>query len=146
MKDAPTIKTRKPIGELTADDFVAFPIWEFALDDEGVEGQDETWVRPVPERIVGKGRYSLSVAADFQTPSGLDIPGFIDVGTAEGVEVGSAVLLPDGAYVVVEAGDAAGRRATSVALGLAVKQTFPLTYALRVRIGREKQPRTGSIG
>ena len=38
----------KPVDQLTADDLVAFPVWEY-VDDDGVGGadQDETWVRPV---------------------------------------------------------------------------------------------------
>jgi hypothetical protein len=43
----PTLKTRKPVDELLAEDFAAFPIWEFATDEEDVPGRDETWVRPV---------------------------------------------------------------------------------------------------
>lgn len=42
-----TAETRKPIDGLTLADLEAFPIWEFAIDEEGVEGQDETWVRPL---------------------------------------------------------------------------------------------------
>ena len=37
---------RKPVNELTIDDFNKFPVWEFALDEEGDENQDETTVRP----------------------------------------------------------------------------------------------------
>lgn len=37
----------KPIEEITLADFLEHPIWEYALDEEGVEGQDESWIRPV---------------------------------------------------------------------------------------------------
>ena len=39
-------KIRKPVYQLTLADLSASPIWEFALDEEGVLGQDETTVRP----------------------------------------------------------------------------------------------------
>jgi hypothetical protein len=37
---------RRQVYELTASDLENFPVWEFALDEEGVEGQDEATVRP----------------------------------------------------------------------------------------------------
>lgn len=39
---------RKPVDQLTADDQIAFPVWEY-VNDDGVGGadQDETWVHPV---------------------------------------------------------------------------------------------------
>ena len=40
------MKIRKQVYELTVDDFTEFPVWEFALDEEGEENQDEATVRP----------------------------------------------------------------------------------------------------
>jgi hypothetical protein len=37
----------KPLDDITLNDVLQYPIWEWALDEEGVEGQDETWQRPV---------------------------------------------------------------------------------------------------
>src|SRR5271157_1145792 len=36
-----------PVEQLTPEDLKAFPVWEYDLDGETIEGQDETWVRPV---------------------------------------------------------------------------------------------------
>ncbi|PSL41053.1 hypothetical protein B0H99_103187 [Planomicrobium soli] len=36
----------KPVNELTIDDLKKSPIWEWAIDSEENEEQDETWVRP----------------------------------------------------------------------------------------------------
>ncbi len=143
LPSPPTLHARKPIDRLTADDLRTFPIWEFADDEEGDEGRDETWVRPVDARVVRKGRWSLSVAADFCTRSGLTIPGFVDVTTAEQIEIGSAVLLPPGKYVVVDVKSPAARAATARALGRTVRDVFPLCFRLRVPISREKRVRTG---
>ena len=44
---AHAMKIRKQVYELTLDDVSKFPVWEFALDEEGEEGQDEATVRPV---------------------------------------------------------------------------------------------------
>ncbi len=40
------MKLRKPVNELTPEDLRNYPVWEYALDEEGDEGQDETTVRP----------------------------------------------------------------------------------------------------
>lgn len=141
----PTLKTRKPIDELTASDLRAYPIWEYALDEEEAEDQDETWVRPVDAQVVRKGQWSLTVAAEFRTRAGTTFPGFVGVTTAEGIEIDGAVLLPEGKYVVVDTSGAAARRATAKTLRMSTQELFPLTYTLRVRIGREKELRTGLV-
>jgi len=41
-------KIRKSVTNLTNADLVTTAVWEFALDEEGEEGQDETTVRPYP--------------------------------------------------------------------------------------------------
>jgi len=38
---------RKDAGDLTYEDLRRFPAWEFCLDEENVDGQSETTVRPV---------------------------------------------------------------------------------------------------
>ena len=58
--------TRKPIDQLTPEDLEAFPIWEFATDEEEDDERDETWVRPVDAAFIEPDQYSLSVAADFE--------------------------------------------------------------------------------
>ena len=42
-------RIRKQCCDLTAQDFERFPIWEFALDEEGRPGQDK--LRCVPHRF-----------------------------------------------------------------------------------------------
>ncbi|HKU37537.1 MAG TPA: hypothetical protein VJR89_05300 [Polyangiales bacterium] len=143
----PTLRTRKPIDALVALDFVAFPIWEYASDEEGVEGQDETWVRPLPAMTVAKGCYSLWVAADFTTASGAEILGAVSVTTAGEVEFGDGILLPDGQYIVVATYENRSMRNNIAArLNSKARDVFPLSFELRVLIGREKEHRTGTVG
>jgi hypothetical protein len=40
------VPIRKSVVDLTLADLTTSSVWEFALDEEGVEGQDETTVRP----------------------------------------------------------------------------------------------------
>jgi hypothetical protein len=42
------MRIRKQVYELTSDDLRKFPVWEFCLDEEGKDGQDEATVRPYP--------------------------------------------------------------------------------------------------
>ena len=38
---APTLRTRKPVRDLNQHDLETFHVWEYAIDEEGVAGQDE---------------------------------------------------------------------------------------------------------
>ena len=149
---AATIATRKPIDQITVADLVDFPIWEFCLDEEGVEGMDETWVRPLAAAAVPNGAYSLSVAAEFETASGLRVNGLVGVTTIAGeVEISEAVLLFDGKYLFVPSqhdmqigpDDEKLRRAVVDALG--PSPVFPLRYRLSVPIEGEASHREGTV-
>src|SRR4051812_27335600 len=77
-----TEKTRKPVDKLTTADLEAFPIWEYAIDEEEVEGQDETWVGPVTAKRIPATAYSQVVAATFRTGSGDELSGHMIVSPA----------------------------------------------------------------
>jgi len=152
---AATIATRKPIDQITVADLVDFPIWEFCLDEEDVEGMDETWVRPLAAAAVPNGTYSLSVAAEFQTASGLRVNGLLGVTTTAGeVEFSEAVLLFDGKYLFVprkpdmpidalREHDEKLRSALADVLG--TSPVFPLRYRLGVPIEGEASHREGTV-
>ena len=147
---AATLATRKPIDQITAADLADFPIWEFCLDEEGTEGMDETWVRPLAAAEVPNEAYSLSVAAEFETASGLRVNGLIGVTTAEGeVEISQAALLFGGKYLFVPDkdmridADEKLRRAVVDALG--PSPVFPLRYRLSVSIEGEASHREGTV-
>jgi hypothetical protein len=149
---AATIATRKPIDQITVADLVDFPIWEFCLDEEGVEGMDETWVRPLAAAAVPNGAYSLSVAAEFETASGIRVSGLVGVTTLAGeVEISLAVLLFGGKYLFVpdkqdmrlREDDEKLRAAVADALG--TSPVFPLRYRLSVLIEGEASHREGTV-
>ena len=152
---AATIATRKPIDQITVADLVDFPIWEFCLDEEGVEGMDETWVRPLAAAAVPNGDYSLSVAAEFETASGLRVNGLVGVTTIAGeVEISDAVLLFGGKYLFVPDNqdtriDALGeddeKLRAAVADALGTSPVFPLRYRLSVTIEGEASHREGTV-
>jgi hypothetical protein len=68
---------RKQVTALTPDDLERFPIWEFTLDEEGEEGQDETTVRPRPDlERADPGEGMFVVRAEFVTADGTRFDGF----------------------------------------------------------------------
>ena len=72
------MRIRKQVYELTLDDLNEFPIWEFALDEEGEEGQDEATVRPY--KISGKLNPSdgmFVVRATFTLADGSKMQGYL---------------------------------------------------------------------
>jgi hypothetical protein len=154
---AATLKTRKPVNKLTVTDLLTFPVWEFATDEEGVEGQDETWVRPVRSNRVPPDAYSQLVASDFTTAGGRKLQGFMTVSTAEGVEVTPGAVVSEGVYRVLP--DMPETRARKEgfswviqarndllkALGSSAARVFPIAYTLRVCIRGEKTPRSGVV-
>ena len=52
----------KPLGNLDFHDFELSPIWVFALNEEGNENQDETWVRPLMSTsVITSGWYEAYI-------------------------------------------------------------------------------------
>ena len=152
-----TLKTRKPVNELTVEDLLTFPVWEFATDEEGVEGQDETWVCPVRCSQVPLGAYSQLVATDFTTAGGVQLQGFMTVTTADGIEVTPGSVIGEGVYrVLPDMSDGQAReeglswavksrKEVVEALGGSAASVFPMGYKLRVGIRGEKTVRSGVV-
>lgn len=146
---SPSLRTRKPVDQLQSEDLEEFPIWEFATDEEESEEQDETWVRPVRGNVVGLNLYLLTVAANFHTASGEVMSGAVDVTTADGFEFGHGVLLHMSQYIFVPSAEFPGgeneRMTVALALGMPVKQVFPLKFTLRALVEGETVFRHGEF-
>jgi len=134
----PTIATRKPVDELTATDLEAFPVWEFALDEEEVdEEQDETWVKPVATGEVPADGSSLSVAAALRLASGQVYPGVMFCDTRAGLDIAAIALLTTEGRVLFSRSDSPSDiRRNLKRLGLAHQNVFPLDYCTRAPSAR----------
>lgn len=141
----PSPRTRKPVDALTSEDLAAFPIWEFALDEEDDPERDDTWVRPVRGARVPRGAASLSVAADIEMASGMRCGGFVGISTIDDVEVNALVLLRQGEYLFVTAGSPETHAELCAALGVREAEVLPLRYRLRVLVRGQQVLREGSI-
>jgi hypothetical protein len=154
---APTFRTRKPVDALVEADFVAFPIREYAVDEEGRPDRDETWVKPSSLTALRKGLYSQLVRTLFTTARGEGLAGFMTVTTAgsraevtPGALVSPAYLplprLPRRRAQARSADwDLALRRALLRALRRREPSVFPIAYELQVSIGRSSQRPRGHI-
>jgi hypothetical protein len=155
---APTLKTRKPVVDLRVSDLRAFRIWEFAIDEEGETGQDETWVRPVSARIIPKDAYSQIASAEFCTATGRKLQGFMIVTTAnEQVQIRAGAVMGRIRYRALPrlsrkmavrkkaTWDVGLRDKLLAALDSHERDVFPLQYSLRVLIRGERSLRTGQL-
>ncbi len=72
------MRIRKQIYEITLEDLLQFPVWEFALDEEADEGQDESTVRPYKsKRPVDPRSGMFAVKALFALADGSTKIGFL---------------------------------------------------------------------
>jgi hypothetical protein len=78
------MKIRKQVYDLKVEDLEQNPVWEFALDEEGIDGQDEATVRPVSIRgIVDPAEGMVVVRAGFTLADGTIMYGYLTPPTAE---------------------------------------------------------------
>jgi hypothetical protein len=69
---------RKQVYELTAEDLLRFPAWQFALDEEAEAGQDEATVRPYPfEGALDPAAGMFIVSASFRLSDGSQMKGYL---------------------------------------------------------------------
>ena len=69
---------RKQVSDLRPADLARFPIWEHALDEEGLEGRDEATVRPRPDLAeADPGEGLLLVRAELTAADGTRFDGYV---------------------------------------------------------------------
>lgn len=68
------MKKSKPVDELTIEDLKEHPIWEWAIDEEEYEEQDETWVRPSVQRNFTEELNGSIVLGELNTNNGDKFP------------------------------------------------------------------------
>ncbi|GAA0743283.1 hypothetical protein LRH25_06135 [Ideonella azotifigens] len=145
-----TLNTRKPADDLSAEDLAAFPIWEYAYDEEGDPGredQDDTWVRPVDGSELGELLDGTSAAARFETASGQPLDGLVEVSSTIELEFGPGAVFLNGQHLFLPGPEhlrpIKPRRELAAALGQSLEQVFPLKFTLKVRVAGEAGFRSG---
>jgi hypothetical protein len=64
----------KPVDELSIEDFKESPIWEWVIDEEENEEQDETWVRPSVTNNFTEELNGSIVSGELTTNNGVKFP------------------------------------------------------------------------
>jgi hypothetical protein len=72
------LAVRKPFRKIAQTDFSIFPVWEWALDEEGFDG--EAFVRPTAHKTVPKAAFAqYIVSANAHLRDGTIIPACVEV-------------------------------------------------------------------
>jgi hypothetical protein len=91
-------QVRKQVYDLSAQDFLEHPLWEFCSDEEDVEGQDEATVKPTEEaEVPGYSPGAYVVAAKVIYANGTLADGYIYSGKPDDFGcLQPNILLPTG--------------------------------------------------
>jgi hypothetical protein len=74
----PNPSVRKSVSEISRRDLDGCPVWEFASDEEDIEGQDETTVRPfIVSGELDPSAGMLVVRARFQLADRTEMTGYL---------------------------------------------------------------------
>lgn len=135
------MRVRKQFNELTTNDFAEYPVWEFALDEECEEGQDETTVRPysfTPPLNARAGMFVVSAA--FVLADGTRMSGCVFTSVPEEASIGHmdpAILTSKGAvsfWFGAKAPTAQEIADSYQLLGKTASEVFPLVFDAEVSL------------
>jgi hypothetical protein len=141
METRVSADARRQVYELTPSDLKTFPVWEFASDEEDVDGQDEATVRPYLKTPVDPGDGLQVVRATFKLADGTRLLGFVSPpppATPWGIGNQQPAIVSDGGQVRLFFGifapSAAELNGFFEILGKSALEIFPLEYATDVEI------------
>jgi len=131
-----------PVHALTAENLRVFPVWAYLLDDEGEEGIDESYVKPMaaPPAIGSYGSYVLS--ATIMLRGGDLLPGAVQLD-----QLGTKRLFTP--ILIHAAGKSLDPLAEDVAKRLSrLRKTpsgAPIRWTLAITLPGDKAPASGRI-
>lgn len=73
------LESRRPVRQMTGADFAAYPVWEWAINEEGTLGQDESFLRPTSLDSVPAAPGHYVVAARVTLSEGSVLPACVQV-------------------------------------------------------------------
>lgn len=80
------LSTRKTVYQVTREDFAAYSIWEWAIGEEGAEGEGESFVRPTLLKAIPKREFAqFVVAANAKLRKGNLMPACAEVTVKGGI-------------------------------------------------------------
>ena len=131
------MRIRKQYVDLVRSDFEEYPIWEFCLDEEGMEGQDETTVRPRTDMEAPEpGWGPLVVGVEYTLNDGTVYDGMCELDDEGGFRITWPEIRTEQGFCGLYFGkcttDQAKSRADEVCrrLNKAPEDIFPVRYRL----------------
>jgi len=129
-------RIRKQVHELRASDFENFPCWEYAGDEEDVDGQDECTVRPLSLEEGRAATGQVFVQAVFVFPNGRARPGCVTLNAGRDPSGTQPVLFLGNDAVMFYHGALKPRepevRAAVASLAGVCATPFPIRYATAI--------------
>jgi hypothetical protein len=128
---------RKSITDLTFDDLISYPLWEFASDEESIEGQDETTIRPIASGTPAALGFGVIAAANFELADGTRLIGYVNASpeAADDISAMQPVVVCDRGQVGFWFG-ALKPNSTEIAenlskFGRTMESVFPIKFSSR---------------
>lgn len=140
---ASNFSTRKTVYLVTREDFADYPIWEWAIGEEGSDGEDESFVRPTPLASIPKREFAqFIVAANATLRRGSVMPAYAEVTVkGEAITVNPMSIFLYDRHLDIVATE------TTRALSYLTQEVdnYPATWALTVPIDGETKLRHGKV-
>ncbi len=137
------LSTRKTVYQVTRDDFASYAVWEWAIDEDGAEAADESFVRPTPLASIPKRDFAqFIVAASVTLRNGSTMPAYAEV-TVQGAAI---TVTPMSIFLYDRHLDIAATETTRALSYLTQEaDNYPAAWELKVPIDGEAMPRQGKV-
>lgn len=137
------LQSRRSIRKIARGDFVAFPVWEWALNEEHTQGNGESFVRPTELGSIPLGpQRQLIVSATATLNDGSVLPACVELSVrAKKVRIAPMFIFLQDRHLDF------GGAETATVLGLYTKRAdaHPVSWELAVPLEGETAPPTGSV-
>jgi len=132
-------RIRKQVYDLSTEDLRRYPLWEFCLEEEGIEDQDEATVKPSDDtEVPGYSPGTFVVATDFQLSDGSLMEGYIYSGEGDDFSCIQPNLIVDSGQINIWFGiqvpEVEKLKKIYDLLEKTREQLFPICYKTRVAI------------
>jgi hypothetical protein len=126
-------RIRKQSYDLRPNDLAEFPIWEYALDEEGEVGQDEATVKPRPDlEIADPSEGMLITRSEFIARDGTRYEGYVSPSDEEAFSLVQPTIVTDQGQVNFWYGafppKPGALEADYKLLGTTAEQLFPVRF------------------
>ena len=133
------MKIRKQVYELTISDIEEFPVWEFASDEEGDDGQDEATVRPLEFNApLDPSDGMFVVQSEFLLADGTKMQGYLSPAPKNELAYIQPIIITENGQIMFWYGimKPLQEKITSnySSLGKSSEQVFPLIFKSKVDI------------